>query len=137
MGPVSAPAAPVVFVPVFVPVEVPTDVIQSVVQEEAAEAVVQEATALTITSAQSVAVAENTVTAFHTVIASPISGGGTSFSLPSGESNNDLFTINASTGELTFVTHQTSRLPLILMCVLLLLTARHPRVKVWRFQSQI
>jgi hypothetical protein len=91
-------------VPVFVPVEVPTDVIQSVVQEEAAEAVVQEATALTITSAQSVAVAENTVTAFHTVITSPISGGGTSFSLPSGESNNDLFTINASTGELSFVT---------------------------------
>jgi hypothetical protein len=104
VGPVSAPAAPVVFVPVFVPVEVPTDVIQSVVQEEAAEAVVQEATALTITSAQSVAVAENTVTAFHTVITSPISGGGTSFSLPSGESNNDLFTINASTGELSFVT---------------------------------
>jgi len=91
-------------VPVFVPVEVPTDVIQSIVQEEAAEAVVQEATALTITSAQSVAVAENTVTAFHTVIASAISGGGTSFSLPSGESNNDLFTINASTGELAFVT---------------------------------
>ena len=72
MGPISAPAAPVVFVPVFVPIDVPTDVIQSVVQEEAAEAVVAEATALTITSAQSVAVAENTVTAFHTVIASPI-----------------------------------------------------------------
>ena len=44
------------------------------------------------------------MTAFHTVITGGISGGGTSFSLPSGESNNDLFTINASTGELTFVT---------------------------------
>ena len=104
MGAISAPAAPVTFVPVFVPVEVPTDVIQSVVQEDAAEAAVQEATALTITSAQSVSVAENTVTAFHTITTGGISGGGTSFSLPSGESNNDLFTINASTGELTFVT---------------------------------
>ena len=41
MGAISAPAAPVIFVPVFVPVEVPTDVIQSVVQEDAAEAAVQ------------------------------------------------------------------------------------------------
>ena len=115
----SAPAAPVVFVPVFVPVEVPTDIIQSVVSEAAAqetESVAQEASeivsSVTISAPSTVDLVENIQSplSFVAISATAVTSNGntpetpTSFSLPSGQFDNDLFTINGATGELSFVT---------------------------------